>query len=197
MQIYKKIFLNFLSVNSRKNLKEPITEDLFDQVVINNVDQIEIVLKSVFGVAGFKNRVQYLVILAIERGMLLTIQIGFTVLFLSDNIFLCYTQSFGETITFFSTIIANTNSTSIIILPTIILCEQYIDICKKTKLPFATFNSTVTSNQKKKMINDCMQSLPSFSGKANVILTTPDSFVGEKLRLIISSLYRNGFLRKK
>lgn len=69
-------------------------------------------------------------------------------------------------------------------------------ICEKAGLPFIVFNMTITAAEKRKLMKLSMESPSKFSETHNIILTTPDSFIGEDLRFIFSNLYKNKKLKK-
>ncbi|CEF60631.1 DNA/RNA helicase, DEAD/DEAH box type, N-terminal domain and Helicase, superfamily 1/2, ATP-binding domain and P-loop containing nucleoside triphosphate hydrolase domain-containing protein [Strongyloides ratti] len=97
---------------------------------------------------------------------------------------------------FLSSIIPEINELTVIILPTLILCDQYISICTNAKLPYTALNSNVEESEKKLLVEECLNDLKKFCEKYNIIITTPDTFIGDDCRIIVSTLYEENLLKR-
>uniref|UniRef100_A0A0K0DSI4 ATP-dependent RNA helicase n=1 Tax=Strongyloides stercoralis TaxID=6248 RepID=A0A0K0DSI4_STRER len=176
-------FFTSSDLNNNKNLNDLPNFGEFSKDAIDNIQDLEILMKYAFNVNWFKSKFQKFSILLIQQN--------------HDCLFFCAPPGSGKTIILLSNIIADLDKVNIIILPTISLCFQYQQILDGAKIPYLTINSSNKKlTEKTNLIKLGLTSPNLFAKKINVILTTPESFINNNTNGLISSLYETNKINR-
>ncbi|CEF61468.1 DNA/RNA helicase, DEAD/DEAH box type, N-terminal domain and Helicase, superfamily 1/2, ATP-binding domain and P-loop containing nucleoside triphosphate hydrolase domain-containing protein [Strongyloides ratti] len=92
--------------------------------------------------------------------------------------------------------IAELNDVTIIILPTILLCNQCDEILKKSNVNHCIINSESSKEDKREILKLAIENTSKFSNQYNCIICTPDSFISDYCRNIISCIYKHDHLKR-